>query len=100
MCIRDRHTLTPKGQHSCPNVKGQEGTLQCTSPQKKPVDVVVGLAQLSLLSGERILRRKTKGTKEDMYYVCVGVLHTDLIRVRIQHKRERQQKTKERFLRR
>ena len=85
MCIRDS---TPKGQHSCPNVKRQEGTLQCTPPQNKPVDVVVRLAQLSLLSGEQNLRRKTKEKKEDMYYVSVRVLHADLIKVRIQHKRE------------
>ena len=49
---------------------------------------MVELAQQSLLSGEQILRRKTKETKEDMYYVSVQVLHADLIRVRIQHKRE------------
>ena len=66
MCIRDR----------------------CTPPQNKPVDVVIRLAQQSLLSGEQILRRKTKETKEDVYYVSVQVLHADLIRVRIQHKRE------------
>ena len=59
---------------------------------KKPVDVVVGMAQLSLLSGEQKSKRKMKETKEDMNYVRVRVLHADLIRVRIQHKRERQQR--------
>ena len=46
----------------------------------------VGAAELALRRTE--IKRKTKETKEDMYYVSVRVLHADLIRVRIQHKRD------------
>ena len=62
------------------------------------MDVVVGLAQQNLLSGEQNLGRKTKQTKEDMYYVSVRVLHADLIRVRIQRKRERDSKRQRKIL--
>ena len=50
----------------------------------------VGSAELALRRTE--IKRKTKETKEDMYYVSVRVLHADLIRVHIQHKRDRDSK--------